>query len=50
MRFISCTAAQPITLEAYPVTVLHIHPTLMPAAAIKSSIVQEFRNASPTEA
>src|ERR1035441_5343660 len=26
MRFISCTAAQPITLEAYPVTVLHISP------------------------
>ena len=29
----------------YPVTVLHIHPALTPAAAVKAFIVQEFRNA-----
>jgi hypothetical protein len=31
--------------RAYPVTVLHIHPALTPAAAVKAFIVQEFRNA-----
>lgn len=31
--------------KTYPVTVLHIHPALTPAAAVKAFIVQEFRNA-----
>jgi len=35
--------------NTYPVTVLHIHPALTPAAAVKAFIVQEFRNASATE-
>ena len=34
----------------YPVTVLHIHPALTPVAAVRAFIVQEFRNASATEA
>jgi hypothetical protein len=34
----------------YPVTVLHIHPALSPAAAVRAFIVQEFRNANPAEA
>jgi len=29
------------------VTVLHIHPALSPAAAVRAFIVQEFRNAQP---
>jgi hypothetical protein len=29
------------------VTVLHIHPALSPAAAVRAFIVQEFRNAEP---
>jgi hypothetical protein len=33
-----------------PVTVLHIHPALTPLAAVRAFIVQEFRNANPTEA
>lgn len=33
-----------------PVTVLHIHPALSPVAAVRAFIVQEFRNANPTEA
>jgi hypothetical protein len=33
-----------------PVTVLHIHPALTPAAAVRAFIVQEFRNASPAQA
>lgn len=36
--------------KSYPVTVLHIHPALTPAAAVRAFIVQEFRNASPAEA
>jgi len=31
----------------YPVTVLHIHPALTPAAAVRAFIVQEYRNANP---
>jgi hypothetical protein len=34
----------------HPVTVLHIHPALTPAAAVRAFIVQEFRNANATEA
>lgn len=34
----------------YPVTVLHVHPALTPVAAVRAFIVQEFRNASPSEA
>jgi len=33
-----------------PVTVLHIHPALSPVAAVRAFIVQEFRNANPTQA
>ena len=36
--------------KIYPVTVLHIHPALTPAAAVRAFIVQEFRNASPAQA
>lgn len=36
--------------KSYPVTVLHIHPALTPAAAVRAFIVQEFRNASPAQA
>lgn len=32
--------------KTYPVTVLHIHPALTPATAVRASIVQEFRNAT----
>ena len=32
------------------VAVLHIHPALTPAAAVRTFIVQEFRNAQPTQA
>jgi hypothetical protein len=32
------------------VTVLHLHPALSPAAAVRAFIVQEFRNANPAEA
>jgi hypothetical protein len=32
------------------ITVLHIHPAITPAAAVRAFIVQEFRNASPAEA
>lgn len=32
--------------KTYPVTVLHIHPALTPATAVRAFIVQEFRNAS----
>jgi hypothetical protein len=35
---------------SYPVTVLHIHPALSPVNAVRAFIVQEFRNANPTEA
>jgi len=35
---------------AQHVTVLHIHPALTPAAAVRAFIVQEFRNASPAQA
>jgi|SRR5665213_1656166 len=31
--------------KSYPVTVLHIHPALSPANAVRAFIVQEFRNA-----
>ena len=31
--------------KSYPVTVLHIHPALTPADAVRAFIVQEFRNA-----
>jgi len=31
--------------KSYPVTVLHIHPALSPANAVRALIVQEFRNA-----
>jgi len=33
-----------------PVTVLHIHPALSPAAAVRAFIVQEFRANGPVEA
>lgn len=33
--------------DAQHVTVLHIHPALSPAAAVRAFIVQEFRNAQP---
>lgn len=36
--------------KKYPVTVLHIHPALTPATAVRAFIVQEFRNASPAQA
>jgi hypothetical protein len=36
--------------STYPVTVLHIHPALTPATAVRAFIVQEFRNANATEA
>ena len=36
--------------KSYPVTVLHIHPALTPAAAVRAFIVQEFRNANPAQA
>jgi hypothetical protein len=36
--------------KLYPVTVLHIHPALTPAAAVRAFIVQEFRNANPAQA
>jgi hypothetical protein len=32
--------------STYPVTVLHIHPALTPAKAVRAFIVQEFRNAT----
>ena len=35
--------------RSYPVTVLHIHPALTSATAVRAFIVQEFRNAA-TEA
>jgi hypothetical protein len=36
--------------KTHPVTVLHIHPALTPAAAVRAFIVQEFRNAQPAQA
>jgi hypothetical protein len=36
--------------SSYPVTVLHIHPALTPAAAVRAFIVQEFRNANSAQA
>jgi hypothetical protein len=33
--------------EAQHVTVLHIHPALSPAKAVRAFILQEFRNAQP---
>ena len=36
--------------KSYPVAVLHIHPALTPAAAVRAFIVQEFRNANPAQA
>jgi hypothetical protein len=35
---------------AQHVTVLHIHPALTPATAVRAFIVQEFRNNAPAEA
>lgn len=35
--------------KRYPVTVLHIHPALTPAA-VRAFIVQEFRNANASQA
>lgn len=32
--------------KVVPVTVLHIHPALTPAAAVRAFIVQEYRNAA----